>query len=379
MISDKQVKGLIRSMSLGKTLKQSCARMDMSENSGRKYLQSGKLPSDLKGKPRSYRTHKDVFAPIWSEAEEYLRTDPGLEAKTLFEHLMHIYPDMHFEYKHLRSFQRRVKNWRAQHGKAREVFFPQDHHPGHFCQSDWTHMKKLNITIGGKPFSHLLYHFVLTYSGWESVDICFSESFESLSEGLQNAFFRLGGVPSLHQTDNLSAAVNNLSEKREFTVKYQSLLTHYGLSGQHTNPASPHENGCVEQLNNRFKKALEQRLIIRGSRDFKDRQEYNTFLQNLIKDLNRNRQSRVNEELVNLRELPDRRLESCSRYDGVSVTKFSTIRVLHNVYSVHSRLIKEKVNIRAYSDYLEYGMVTALSSICPVCVVLSDTVLIIVI
>ena len=51
------------------------------------------------------------------------------------------------------------------------------------------------MTIGGQPFDHLVYHFVLTYSNWESVTICFSESFESLSEGLQNAVWELGGVP----------------------------------------------------------------------------------------------------------------------------------------------------------------------------------------
>ena len=45
----------------------------------------------------------------------------------------------------------------------------------------WT---SLGVTIQGQPFPHLLYHFVLTYSNWEHVTLCFSESFASLSEGL---------------------------------------------------------------------------------------------------------------------------------------------------------------------------------------------------
>jgi hypothetical protein len=46
-------------------------------------------------------------------------------------------------------------------------------------------MNSLEITIHKQTFEHMAYHFVLTYSNWEFVKVCFSESFESLSEGLQ--------------------------------------------------------------------------------------------------------------------------------------------------------------------------------------------------
>jgi hypothetical protein len=64
------------------------------------------------------------------------------------------------------------------------------------------------------PFAHLLDQFVLTYSNWESVSICPSESFEALSAGMQTAFWRLGGVPIEHRTDNLSAATHELRPRR---------------------------------------------------------------------------------------------------------------------------------------------------------------------
>ena len=48
-------------------------------------------------------------------------------------------------------------------------------------------MNGVGITINGVPFEHMLYHFVLCYSNWETGTVCFSESFESLSVGLQNA------------------------------------------------------------------------------------------------------------------------------------------------------------------------------------------------
>jgi hypothetical protein len=90
--------------------------------------------------------------------------------------------------------QRRIKAWRALSGPAKEVFFAQQHEPGRLCASDFTSMNDLGITLAGSRFEHCLYHFVLTYSNWESVTICFSESFESLSEGLQNALWELGGA-----------------------------------------------------------------------------------------------------------------------------------------------------------------------------------------
>ena len=82
-----------------------------------------------------------------------------------------------------------MKAWRATQGQAQEVFFSQVHHPGQLAASDFTSMNSLEVTIGGQRFDHLVYHFVLTYSNWESVTLCFSESFQSLSEGLQNAWW----------------------------------------------------------------------------------------------------------------------------------------------------------------------------------------------
>ncbi len=352
LVSNRQVKGLFKSMANGKTISQAAARADMCENTARKYIDKNALPSELQT-PRTHKTRPDPFADVWSEAISFLETNPRIEAKTIFDHLCRSFPDKEFQEGQLRTFQRKVKNWKAQFGHSKETYFEQIHHPARFCQSDYTHMEKLNITINGEQFPHLLYHFVLTYSNWESADICFSESFESLSSGFQNALFRLGGVPKLHQTDGLSAAVNNLSEKRDFTQKYQALISHYQIDGQKTNPGSPNENGDIEQSNNRLKRAVDQRLMLRGSRDFTSQKEYNTFLQELIKELNSKRSEKTKEETALLGELPDRRIEACTRFSGITVSKYSTIRIIHNTYSVPSRLIHEKITVLVYSEHLE--------------------------
>ena len=53
-----------------------------------------------------------------------------------------------------------------------------------------------------------------------------------------------------------------------------------------------------------------------------------------------------------LHRLPARRLEDFTRQE-VRVSPFSTIRVSDNTYSVHSRLIGERVPIRLYADHLD--------------------------
>ena len=174
--------------------------------------------------------------------------------------------------------------------------------------SDFTCMAKLDVTILGEPFDHLVYHFVLTYSNWEAGTVCFSESFESLSEGLQDALWELGGVPRRHRTDRLTAAVNSDPESELFTRRYQGLLAHYGLEGQAIQPRQANENGDVEQSHHRFKQAVDQALMLRGSRDFASRGDYQAFLKRLMAGRNANRKERFHEEMAVLSSLPARRL-----------------------------------------------------------------------
>jgi len=61
----------------------------------------------------------------------------------------------------LRTLQRHVRKWRALQGPGQEVFFPQEHAPGQQGLSDFTSVGELRVTIAGRPFAHILYHFVL--------------------------------------------------------------------------------------------------------------------------------------------------------------------------------------------------------------------------
>lgn len=146
----------------------------------------------------------------------------------------------------------------------------------------------------------------------------------------------------MHKTDH----------PEEFTRRYAALLRHYGLEGRKIQRAEPHENGDVEQRHHRFKRALDQALMLRGSQDFESRETYVGFLCKLFAQLNAGRRERLAEELQVLRRLPRGRLEACKRL-RVRVSPGSTISVDRNVYSVDSRLIGEQVEVRVYAEHLD--------------------------
>jgi hypothetical protein len=346
MVTDQQVRRL-KMFNTNNPLYLAADKAGMCENTARKYIRSGKLPSQTKVE-HDWKTRKDPFEEVFHEVKEKLNANPGFKAKTIFQYLQRNYPGR-FQDSQLRTLQRKIKQWRNLEGPAQEVYFYQTHYPGKLSASDFTSMSSLGITISGEPFEHLLYHFVLTYSNWETGTICFSESYESLSQGFQNALWELGKLPESHRTDCLSAAKK---KHGDFTNNYNALLRHYNLKGETTNPRSPHENGDIEKRHDCFKNALEQALLLRGSRDFKTREDYNNFLKTLFRELNTGRKDKLSEELAVMKNLPKNRLEDCSRLE-VKVSPGSTIRVNNNAYSVHSRLIGVKVNVRLYAEYLE--------------------------
>ena len=352
MTRDQQVRRLMSLINKGLPLATAAAKTGMSEPTARKYRRKAYLPSQLI-KAHDWRTRPDPFTEVWTEIEQLLERDAGLQAKTVFQELQRRYPDR-FPLGQLRTLQRRFRDWRALHGPDKEVFFSQVYMPGEQCQSDFTNMNALSITIAGVPLKHLIYHFVLPFSNWEHVTISYSESFESLSQGLQNALWRLGAVPPVHRTDNLSAATHELilSRGRGFTARYMELLNYYGMKPSKNFPGNAHENGDVEQSHFRFRDAVDQRLRLLGNRDFGTLSEYGAFLQAIADERNASRKNALDQELERMRLLPVRRMDAFRELD-VTVARSSVVRILHNAYSVSSRLIGHRLRARIYADEIE--------------------------
>jgi transposase len=349
-VTDAQVKALRQLLNQGVSLQLAAMKTDMDRKSARKYQAGNPLPSEAR-QPHSWRTRVDPVAEVWAEVAAFLENEPTLMAKTLWDWLQHAYPGR-YPSSVRRTLERRVRQWKAQHGPSKEVFFAQEHLPGRLAASDFTWMNGVQVTIQGVVFDHMVYHFVLTYSNWEHVTVCFSESFASLSNGLQNALWALGGVPQRHRTDRMTLAVHHDGNAEEFTANYQALMAHYGVTPEATNPARSHENGDAESAHGHFKKAVAQALLLRGSRDFASRVAYQEWLSGLLQARNAGRASKVAIELASMRALPAKRLETLER-TRVRVSRLSTIRVKNNTYSVPARLIGEQVEVRIGLEEIE--------------------------
>lgn len=327
-------------------------RAGMDRGTARKYAASTVLPSARARPDRAYLTRPDPFEQDWPLLETMLSDAPELEAKALFEHLQATQP-ARYDPGQVRTLQRRVQRWRAQHGPEREVFFAQVHRPGEAAQTDFTWATELGITIGGVPLAHMLCHFVLPYSNWQWVTVAFSESLLALRHGIQAALVHLGRKPDWHQTDNSTAATHSLATgKRGFNDEYLAMMRHYGMEPRTIGVGESEQNGDVEAANGALKRRLLQHLLLRGHRDFDSIEVYELWAQSKCDLANGTRGKRVSEELAVMGELNAARLCEHISLD-VKVTSWSTIRVKDNVYSVPSRLIDQVVRVHVTERDIE--------------------------
>jgi transposase len=333
------------------SISKAAMKADMDEKTARKYAKEVVSPKEKMDTTRTHRTRQDPLWQHWDEISERLTEHPGLEAKSLLSLLMEEHPNQYNE-RHLRTLQRRVKEWQMTHGADKDVIFRQKLYPAKQSQSDWTHMKSLHITISGIPFDHLLFHFILPYSRFETAMICGVESFDTLTRGFENASITIGGVCLEHRTDNLSAATQKMGCSRVFTNRWQQFMNHYGVTPSRNNPGESHENGSVEKSHDLLKKAIDQALMLRRSRDFKDLTEYNGFLQTLIRKRNSMRLVKFQEEQELLRPLPETGFNEAIMLK-CRVTPCSTLSVLSVIYSVPSRFIGTWMTVYVYRDHIE--------------------------
>jgi hypothetical protein len=351
LVTDTQVRKLMQELQKHGQMSKAARAAGMSRTTGYRYTEAGKLPSEMKP-DRRWRTREDPFAADWEEAVEMLKAAPTLEAKTIFDYLCEKKPDAYHEGQ-LRTFQRHVHEWRALSGPPKLVFFPQEHRPGEAMQTDFTHLGELKLTVCGEPVREILCHQVLPYSNWEWGTLCLSESLLALRRGMQTALFELGRIPEFHQTDNSTSATHRLdSGKRDFNAEYVNLVEHFKMKLRKTAVGQKEQNGDIEAANGALKRALEQRLLIRGSRDFGSNKELEGWIQEAMRKRNQLRRERIGIEMRKMRQLDVKRL---AEYDEIRcrVTKASTITVKKNTYSVPSRLIGEHVQVRISERMIE--------------------------
>ncbi len=311
-----------------------------------------RLPSQKRA-PRE-RRRPDPLADIFeADVVPLLKAAAGVRPVAIFEEMLRRHPELKPGIR--RTLERRIRAWRAIYGEEQEVIFRQTHEPGRVGLSDFTDMGKAGITIAGQPLDHRLYHFRLAYSGFEHAHVVLGgESFVALAEGLQNALWSLGGVPRAHRSDSLSAAFRNLDKqaRHDLTRRYDDLCRHYGMTPTRNNAGMAHENGSIEGPHGHLKRAIEDALLMRGSRDFDELAGYRRFVDEIVSRGNARNAKRIDAERAALKNLPNRRTLDYEEVT-VRVTSSGGFTLRKVFYTVPSRLIGHRLRVRLYDDRLE--------------------------
>lgn len=311
-----------------------------------------RLPSQ-KQEPRG-RRRPDPLALYWdAEIKPILKAAPGIRAIGVLEELRRRHPDLNPNIR--RTLERRITAWRAFNGPERDVIFRQEHEPGRLGLSDFTDTSGLRITIAGVALDHRLYHFRLAFSGFAHAHVVLGgESFVALVEGLQNALWALGGVPREHRSDSLSAAFRNLARdaSEDLTQRYTALMNHYGMVPTRNNAGIAHENGSIESAHGHLKQALEDALLLRGTRDFVDLDAYRAFVDLVVGRRNANVAKRIAIEKETLAPLPRGRSNDFEE-KVIRVTSSGGFILRRVFYTVPSKLIGHRLRVRIFDDRLE--------------------------
>jgi len=347
-ITSQQESIYMKERNSGETQELAAAKSGMSISSGYRTEKGLRKPK----KPRIHRTRIDPIVDIWeSDLLPLLQAEPTLTGLTLWEYLDDNYPE-EYSYSLLRTLQRRVADYKLEHGPSKDVIFRQSFPAGVQGMSDFTH-PDTKITIAGIEFEHIIYQFVLTHSHHRYAQVMRGgESFSALSEGLQNAFAHIGGVPLESKTDSLSAAYKNAYEEKTLTDNYSKLCQHYGLKAIRNTKGVSHENGSVETANRALKHRIDQAIKLRGSHDFATIEDYQKLIDAQVKRLNKRSVSRFSQEQKALRPLPKYRFMDYEEI-ATKVTTSSTITIKRTLYSVPSKLIGANLKILLYHDRLE--------------------------
>lgn len=316
-------------------------------------IEADPRPPSTKRAPRTRRRPDPLEHVFEAEIVPMLAAAPHLRSIAVYEEMLRRHPDLGTGIR--RTIERRVRQWRAVHGPEQEVIFRQIHEPGRLGLSDFTDMADLGVTVAGEPLDHRLYHFRLAYSGFEHAHVILGgESYVALAEGLQNALWSLGGAPFEHRSDSLSAAFRNLDRnaRDDLTCRYDALCAHYRMEPSRNNPGIAHENGVIESVHGHLKRAVEDALLLRASRDFADLVQYRRFIDEIVSRHNTRRAKLIDAERAKLNKLPDRRTED---YEAtvVRVTSSSGFTLRKVFYSVPSRLVGQRLRVRLYDDRLD--------------------------
>ncbi len=299
------------------------------------------------------RRRPDPLAGVWdSEVVPMLEDCPGLRPVGILEEPRRRHPDPDPNVR--RTLERRIGDWKAQHGPEKEVMFRQNHEPGRRLACLHPSEGVRRHPAGRKP-GHMPCHFRLPWSGFRHAEVILGgESFTALAESLQAAPWQPGGAPKEHRAGYLSAGFRNhrKEDAGDMTKRYRLLCKHYRMKPSRNNRGVAHENGATCCPHGHPEREINDALALRGSREFADLDAYRTFIAGIVGRCNARRAAGISTERKLLNRLPNMRTTGHEE-TSVRVTSSSGF-ILKKVFcTVPLLLTSHRLGVRIHDDRLE--------------------------
>ncbi len=347
MVTDRLFRRLRKLLQTETTLANAADKAGLDHKTARKYRRLGELPSEgrspIPGGPGP--TRSPTSGP---NSEEQLRLNPGLEAKTLFADLQRRFPGR-FADGQLRTLQRRVKQWRACEGPAKEVFFAQVHHPGRLCRQRLHALHRPGRDHRRRavrpPDLPLRADLLQLGDGHDLLRRELREPQRGLAERPVGTGRRAAAAS--HRSADGGRARRGTKGRRSRSATRRCCGT-TACRARRSRRRQAHENGDVEQSHHQFKRALDQALMLRGSRDFASRADVRGVpaAGSCSSSATPAGRGGWRRSWPLLRPLPARRLEVVQAAAWCGWTAAAPSTSSGNIYSVASRLIGEWVEAR---------------------------------
>ncbi len=126
----------------------------------------------------------------------------------------------------------------------------------------------------------------------------------------------------------------------------------YGMAPTRNNAGIAHESGSIESAHGHLKRALDDGLLLRGTRDFASLDAYRAFVDEIVGRRNANLAKRIALEKEALPPLPKCRTTDFEE-KVIPVTSSGGSILRRVFYTVPSRLIGHRLRVRIFDDPLE--------------------------
>ena len=251
------------------------------------------------------------------------------------------------------SYSTVLRTIRAMEKTKKEAFIKGAYAPGQVCEFDWGEVK---LMINGKKQTLQMATFTSAYSNFRMAYLFTKQKTECFQEAHSLFFKDIGGVFHTMVYDNMKVAVKRfIGRDREPTEGLIKLSLYYSFHYRFCNTASGNEKGHVER-------SVE--MIRRKAFAFQDTfdtlEKANHYLHEICLKLNHKEKNSSSYLTPNdlIKEEKKYLLVAPPPFDAARVingrvTKYSTVIVDQNYYSVPDHLVGEMIRIKIYSDHIQ--------------------------